>query len=72
MEDGERVWRILSQHLGLEPAREVSTEIVDIERELAEAGCLRRYTKEDVDITLGELMREIEETSSKMDENLKK
>ncbi len=30
MEDRERVRKILSQHLGLEPGREVLTEIEDI------------------------------------------
>jgi hypothetical protein len=34
----------------------VPTEIVDLERELAEAGCLRDLTKDNVDITMEELM----------------
>ncbi len=50
---GERVRKILSQNLGLELAMEAPTEIKDIERELAEAGRLRDYTAEDVDITPG-------------------
>jgi hypothetical protein len=37
----EKVRKILSQHLGLEPAREIPTETEDIERELAEAGHLK-------------------------------
>ncbi len=48
------------------------TEIEDIERELAEAGCLRDYTAKDVDITMDEPMGEIEETARKMDANLKR
>ncbi len=50
MEDRERARRIPSQHLVLEPSREVRTEIENIESELAEAGCLRECTKEDADI----------------------
>jgi hypothetical protein len=38
MDEGERVRKILSQCLGLEPAREIQAESEDIERELAEAG----------------------------------
>jgi hypothetical protein len=45
-----KVRTILSQHLGLEPAREVRTEIVDIERELLETGGLGKFTKENLDI----------------------
>jgi hypothetical protein len=55
----------------LGPAREVLMEIEGIEKELSEAGCLTD-TKEDLDITLEELMGEIEETLRKMDTNLKR
>jgi hypothetical protein len=63
MEVGERVRKILFQHLGIEPARKVPTVIKDREREreLAEAAQLRVSTKEEVDITLEELMGEIED-----------
>jgi hypothetical protein len=32
MEDGERIGEILSQHLDLKPAREVATELEDMEK----------------------------------------
>ncbi len=51
---------------GLGPAREVPTENEGMEKELSEAGCLRD-TKEDLDITLEELMGKIEGTLRKMD-----
>lgn len=40
--------------------------------ELAKSGQLREYTKTECDITLEELMREIEETSRKMDASVKR
>ncbi len=53
--------------MGHELAKKVPPEIEDIGKELAED-----YTVEDVDIILEKLMREMEETSLKMDENLKR
>jgi hypothetical protein len=47
-----------------------ATDVEDVERELAKAGQLREYTKEEMDITLEELIGEIKETSRKMDANL--
>jgi hypothetical protein len=58
MKDKKRVRKILSQHLGLELAREVLTKIEDTEREIGEAGHLRDYTEEDGNVTLEELMGE--------------
>jgi hypothetical protein len=58
-EDRERVRKILLQHLGLEPAREVPMEIEDIDIELEEAGCPRDFREEDIKVTLEELMGEV-------------
>ncbi len=44
----------------------------DIERELAEAGQLKEYTKEEQDTMLEKLIGEIEEISRKIDTNLRK
>jgi hypothetical protein len=68
MEDGERIREILSGHLDLKPAREgigghrVRGHGEEVNRG---AGHLRDYTAEDVEVTLEELMEEIEETQRK-------
>ncbi len=46
-------------------------ETEDIEKELAEAGCLRDSTAEDLEVTLWELTGEIGEMARKIDANLK-
>jgi hypothetical protein len=48
------------------PTREVPIEAGDIEKELAEAGCLRDYTAEDLEVTLWKLTGEIEEIARKI------
>ncbi len=44
------------------PKREVPMEIKDIERELTEAGQSQVCTREELDLTLEELLGEMEET----------
>jgi hypothetical protein len=65
MDEGERARNILSQHLGLEPARKVSTDIEDRGRELAKAGQLKEYTQEELAVMLEELREEMKKTSRK-------
>ncbi len=46
-------------------------ETEDIEKELAEVGCLRDNTAEDLELTLWELIGEMEKMARKMVANLK-
>ncbi len=50
----------------------LSTVTAGIEGELAEADRIREYKKKELDVTLEELMGEIEETLRKMNANFKK